>query len=199
MQNHVDVDVDVDQDEDDWENCDCKINTKSTWDEDDETFQAINKKQSEQDRLKALQQKLVEDADNELAEDLFNGVGKKLANVLIKRPDNPQSMSLKTKEDYINFAEDCAKQVNSATSLQLYEFYKTLFLNLSGHIASEHTRLLIKHLEGTVLNKNIPQKKVVVTKKEIEKNNARHAEIFGEAETEEVEHRYARYVFNYDS
>ena len=194
----------VDEDEDDWENSEVKIISRLNWKEEEEEEEekgeedeTRNYKQSEKDRLKALQQKLVEDADKELTEDLFNGVGSKLANILIKRPHNPVSvyMTLKTKNDYISFAEECARKVNSGTSLQLYEFYKTLFSNLSGNISSEHTRLIIKHLEGTISNKNIPQK-IVPTKKEIQKQNARHAEIFGEAEEEED--NYDHYVLNYN-
>jgi hypothetical protein len=193
------------EEEDDWENGDWKIspmkvviNTeKNIWhDEVDEAIipqpSTINYMQSEKDKLKALQQKLVEDADNELTEDLFHVGSPKLVRSLLARAPNPIGLSLNTRDQYILFAEDCANHVKQGTSLHLYEFHKTLFSNLSGKMSNEHTKLLIKHLETTIVS-NVPLPKKPILKKEIEIRKKKHQEVFGEAEEDEYDHYAARY------
>jgi hypothetical protein len=193
------------EDEDNWEDSVWKTAplkvafnmNKNTWhDEVDEAIipqsSTINYMQSEKDKLKALQQKLVEDADNELTEDLFHMGSPKLVRSLLTRPPNPIGISLNTRDQYILFAEDCANHVKQGTSLHLYEFHKTLFLNLSGKMSNEHTKLLIKHLEATIVsNGALPKKQIL--KKENEIRKKRHHEIFGEAEEDEYDHYAARY------
>jgi hypothetical protein len=192
------------KEEEDWENGDWKIspmkvviNTeKNIWHEEvDEALipqATIHYKQSEMDKLKALQQKLVEDADNELTEDLFHVGSPRLVRQLLTRPPNPISLSLNTRDQYISFAEDCASQVKHGTSLHLYEFHKTLFSNLSGKMSNEHTKLLIKHLEATIVS-NVPLPKKPILKKELEIRKKKHQEVFGEAEEDEYDHYAVRY------
>jgi len=193
------------EDEDNWEDSVWKTAPlkvvfnmkKNIWhDEVDEAIipqsSTINYMQSEKDKVKALQQKLVEDADNELTEDLFHVGSPKLVRSLLTRPSNPIGISLNTRDQYILFAEDCANHVKQGTSLHIYEFHKTLFSNLSGKMSNEHTKLLIKHLEATIVSNGALPKKPIL-KKEIEIRKKRHQEIFGEAEEDEYDHYAVRY------
>uniref|UniRef100_A0A6C0F6C4 Uncharacterized protein n=1 Tax=viral metagenome TaxID=1070528 RepID=A0A6C0F6C4_9ZZZZ len=196
------------EDEEDWENSVWKTSPlkvafnikKNTWHgEVDEAIipqsSTINFMQSEKDRLKILQQKLVEEADNELTEDLFHVGSPRLVRSMLTRPPNPIGVTLNTRDQYILFAEDCANQVKHGTSLHLYEFHKTLFSNLLEKMSNEHTKLLIKHLESTIFGNDVLPKKSIL-KKEIQIQKKRHHEVFGEAETEGD--KYDHYAVRYD-
>jgi len=174
------------------------INTdKNIWhDEVDEALTPqsflMSYKQSEMDKLKVLQQKLVEESDNALTKDLFNVEDPKIAQTLLKRPSNPVGLLLNTKDQYSLFAEECSKKLKTGTSLHLYEFYKTLLLNLSGVLSNEHTKLLVKQLESTII-RDVAVPKTQIFKKDIEVSKKRHQEVFGEAAEDEYEFYIAKY------
>lgn len=149
-------------------------------------------KQSEMDKLKAFQQKLVEESDNDLTKELFNEEGPKMAQTLLKRPLNPVGLSLNAKDQHRLLAEECVKKLKTGTSLHLYEFYKTLLLNLSEVLSNEHAKLLVKQLESTML-RDVSFLKKSTFKNDIEMRNKRYQEVFGEAGEEEYEFYTAKY------
>jgi hypothetical protein len=153
-------------------------------------------KQNEKDKLKVLQQKLVEESDNKLIEDLFHIGDPNNSQVLLTVHTDKIGLEFNTRDQYVSFAEECAIRVKYGTSLYLYEFHKTLFSNLSNKMSNEHIKLLIKYLESVVVKSSAVYNKPIL-KKEIEMRNKRHNEIFGEVDDADYDH-YNSYTVRYD-
>ena len=175
--------------EEDWEKDDWEANISVNLGKDtgeDEGEETLNSQE--------LLKKLVEGADNKLTEALFTEDSNN-GNASIKGKNittNTSKIVLKTKQEHTNFAIDCAKTLSKSTSLNIYEFNKTL---LSSHkMSTEHIKLLIKQLQSTLtakepVQKIEPKNNFRMNKKMLEEHN----EIFGEAIEDEYDHYEATF------
>jgi hypothetical protein len=178
--------------EEDWEKDNWEANISVNLGEDADADEGTL---NSQELLKKNNQKLVESADNKLTEALFTGdSNNSIASIKSKNiTTNTSKIVLKTKQEHTNFAIDCAKTLSKSTSLNIYEFNKTL---LSSHkMSTEHIKLLIKQLQST-LNAKEEEVKKLESKNNFKMNKKmleEHNEIFGEAIEDEYDHYEATF------
>lgn len=153
---------------------------------------ALENETPEQKRLRERRQ--VEDADIAIAGELFG----KAAGPLESNKGSSSGLggiSLKTKQEHINFAILCHKKLSDSTPLNVGFYYKSLTDKVKDIIPAETLDDLIATLTKVREDKKKTEAKKGVTKKskkELAQATARHAEIFGD--TEETVDKYDHYT-----
>ena len=137
------------------------------------------------DERKLRERRQVEEADNELAGELFSKPSSSKTISSSKPSIGIGSTILKTKQDHLSFGTTIAQKLEGSTAFNVAAFYKNLSKCLKDNkgltteildeILGDITKIRTKHAAAmvTVIQK---EKK---TKSQVKKENDKHAEIFG--------------------
>lgn len=135
---------------------------------------------SESDK-RLMERKLVEEADNRLAGELFGGTSDQQVSSEEMIAQGLGSIPIKTKQDHIDFAILCANKMDESTAFNITAYYKELTNQLKVKFTFEGVEEVIKTL--TVIRdekkKTVAPKVVKKTAKEVKEYNKKGADLFG--------------------
>ena len=141
--------------------------------------------ESAEDR-KRRERKQAEEADNALADELFDNVSSKGSGVDTgpgKKISGLGSTSLRNKQDHLNFAALVAAKLSDSTTFCLFSFYKELTDKIKSSLALENLSEIIGILEALRVEKSKKeevQKPVAKkTTKQLKAERRKHEDVFG--------------------